>query len=201
MSERCSHCEIETAKHHQQWVNVSEMHLFDKNHENCDSFKKRLFLLHFTQIGCDNCPRWFHDSCWKMDEEEVNDAKQTATWKCPVCTWVMCFRHCFSNVTLGSIKSKSCIKKSFRSQPNWTTFSSFVKFENGFIALVWIKSIGLCQSIFPFWAGWNKYDAEKLAWRRTIFRKIYKKFVAIFHRFFPICQVWKWVHCIGIWYE
>jgi len=39
MSERCSYCGIETEKHHQQWVNVSEMHPFDKNHENCDSFK------------------------------------------------------------------------------------------------------------------------------------------------------------------
>jgi len=29
MSERCSHCGIEMAKH-QQWVNISETHLFDK---------------------------------------------------------------------------------------------------------------------------------------------------------------------------
>jgi len=72
------------------------------------------------------------------------------------------------------------------------------QFKNGYIALVWIKCISLCWKIFPFWAGWNEYDAEKLSWQRTIFRKKHEKFVTTIHDFFPICQLWKWVRCIGM---
>jgi len=42
-------------------------------------------LLNFDlleQIGCDICPRWFHETCLKMNEKEVNDAKEMSDWKC-----------------------------------------------------------------------------------------------------------------------
>jgi len=26
----------------------------------------------------------------------------------------------------------------------------------------------------------------------------YKKFVTTFHDFIPICQLWKWLHCISM---
>jgi len=38
-----------------------------------------------------------------MDEAHVNDAKQMANWKCPVCIWVGCFYLCFLNLTLSSL--------------------------------------------------------------------------------------------------
>jgi len=34
MTERCSHCGTEPAKHHQEWVNISEVHTFGKTFTN-----------------------------------------------------------------------------------------------------------------------------------------------------------------------
>ena len=76
-------------------------------------------------------------------------------------------------------------------------FSRFVDFENELNALVRTKSISVCWKILPFSVGLNEGYAENLAWRRTIFRKNYKKFVTTFHDFLPICQLWKWLYYIG----
>jgi len=46
--------------------------------------------------------------------------------------------------------------------------------------LKWVQYIGMNKinrsvlKNLPFWAGWNEYDDEKLAWRRTIFHKVLK---------------------------
>jgi len=90
MSKRCSHCGIETAKLHQQWVNILKC-FFLKKLSQIYWQNIPYSILPVKQIGCDNCPRWFHDSCLNMNEVEVNDAKKMANWKCPVCIWAGSF--------------------------------------------------------------------------------------------------------------
>jgi len=66
--------------------------------EYFEILKKLFFPFAFKQIGCDNCPRWFHHSCLNMADAHANDAKQMPKWKCPVCNWVGCFCFYFSNL-------------------------------------------------------------------------------------------------------
>jgi len=48
-------------------------------------YKNLLNFDFLEQIGCDICNRWFHETCLKMNEKDVNDAKETSDWKCSVC--------------------------------------------------------------------------------------------------------------------
>ena len=58
-------------------------------------------------IQCQQCHRWFHQQCLKLNEQQFKEAADNEQWVCPICESVGLPR---SGTLINSIRSKNTVR-------------------------------------------------------------------------------------------